>query len=116
MIVCFQADADLNFLIVRKLLRREPGVDFQSAAQSGLAGLSDLEVLAGAAQEGRLLVSHDETTMPRHFAEFINSRESTGLLIVSQALSHSVVVEELHLIWAASEAEEWINRISYLPL
>jgi hypothetical protein len=26
MIVRFQADADLNFLIIRKLLRREPGV------------------------------------------------------------------------------------------
>ena len=106
MIVRFQADADLNFLIVRKLLRREPGIDFQSATQAGLAGLSDLEVLAVAAQEGRLLVSHDETTMPRHFAEFINSRESAGLLIVSQALPHSIVVENLHLIWAASEAEE----------
>ena len=49
MSVRFQADADLNFLIVRKLLRREPGVDFQSATQAGLAGLGDLEVLALAA-------------------------------------------------------------------
>ena len=75
MIVRFQADADLNYLIVRKLRGREPGVDFQSAAQAGLAGLSDLQVLALAAQQGRLLVSHDETTMPRHFADFISSRE-----------------------------------------
>ena len=30
MIIRFQADADLNFLIVRKLLRREPDIDFQS--------------------------------------------------------------------------------------
>jgi hypothetical protein len=46
MIVRFQADADRNFLIVRKLLRREPDIDFQSATQAGLAGLSDPEVLA----------------------------------------------------------------------
>jgi hypothetical protein len=72
MIVRFQADADRSFLIVRKLLRREPDIDFQSATQAGLAGLSDPEVLALAARGGRILVSHDETTMPRHFAEFIS--------------------------------------------
>ena len=54
--------------------------------------------------------------MPRHFTEFISHQHSAGLLIVSQALPHSVVVEELQLIWVASEAEEWVNRISYLPL
>jgi hypothetical protein len=116
MIVRFQADADLNFLIVRKLLRGEPDIDFQSATQAGLAGLSDPEVLTLAARGGRILVSHDETTMPRHFAEFISKEHSAGLSIVSQALPHSVVVQELQVIWAASEAEEWVNRISYLPL
>lgn len=114
--VRFQADADLNALIIRKLLRREPHIDFQSATAAGLMGLNDPEVLAVAAREGRLLVSHDETTLPRHFGAFIGAHDSAGVLIVSQALAHSVVVEELLLIWAASEAEEWVNRIAYLPL
>ncbi|MGQ0592223.1 MAG: DUF5615 family PIN-like protein [Gammaproteobacteria bacterium] len=116
MIVRFQADADLNFLIVRKLLRREPEIDFQSATKAGLAGQSDPEVLALAAREGRILVSHDETKMPRHFGNFIRKEHSAGVVILSQALPHSVVVEELELIWGASEAEEWVNRITYLPL
>jgi hypothetical protein len=81
MIVRFQADADRNFLIVRTLLRGEPDIDLQSATQAGLAGLSDPEVLALAARGGRILVSHDETTMPRHFAEFISKEHSAGLLI-----------------------------------
>ena len=38
------------------------------------------------------------------------------LLIVPQHLSYLTVVEELLLIWTASEAEEWINRIAYFPL
>jgi len=116
MIVRFQADADLNFMIVRKLLRREPAVDFQSAVAAGLAGLGDAEVLALAAHAGRLLVSHDEATMPLHFATFIGSQNSAGLVIVAQELPLNVVVEELLLIWAASSAEEWINRVAYLPL
>lgn len=56
----FQADADLNQIIVKATLRREPGIDFQTAHAAGLEGLV--------------------------------------------------------LIWAATEAEEWINRIFALPL
>jgi hypothetical protein len=54
--------------------------------------------------------------MPQHFAAFIQNQPSAGLLIIPQHLSYAVVVEELLLIWVASEAEEWINRIAYLPL
>jgi hypothetical protein len=54
--------------------------------------------------------------MPQHFAAFTQNQPSAGLLIVPQHLSYAVVVEELLLIWAASETEEWINRIAYLPL
>ncbi|HXG68185.1 MAG TPA: DUF5615 family PIN-like protein [Blastocatellia bacterium] len=102
--------------MVRKRLRREPEIDFQSAVAAGLAGLPDPEVLALAASEGRLLVSHDESTMPQHFADFITSQTSAGLLIVSQELPLNLVVEELVLIWAASTADEWVNRICYLPI
>ena len=114
--VRFQADADLHQVIVTTLLRRSPGMDFQTATAASLHGLPDPQVLARAADEGRLLVSHDQSTMPDHFADFIQHRQSSGLLIIPQHLSHSVAVEELLLVWVASEAAEWINRISYLPL
>jgi len=55
----FLADADLNQDVVKGVLRREPTVDFRTAASAGLRGLSDLEVLAFAASEGRVLVSHE---------------------------------------------------------
>ncbi len=61
----FQADADLKHAIVSGLLRREPMIDFQTATQAGLAGLNDLEVLRISAREGRVLVTHDNRTMPR---------------------------------------------------
>lgn len=54
--------------------------------------------------------------MPRHFAEFILEHASPGLLIVSQKTATVVAMEELLLIWTASEAEEWVNRIAVLPL
>ena len=60
--VRFQADADLNRHVIAAVKRREPLVDFQTAPEAGLMGLDDPTVLALAATEGRLLVSHDRRT------------------------------------------------------
>jgi hypothetical protein len=51
----FQADADLNQVIVFAVLRRLPAVDFRTATSAGLAGLKDQDVLAVAAHDGRVL-------------------------------------------------------------
>lgn len=111
----FQSDADFNEDIVTGVLRREPGIDFQTAGAAGLRGLDDRSVLTFAAREGRILVTHDRRTMPRYFAEFISIMTSPGLLIVSQKLDVRSAIEELILIWTASEAEEWINAVCAIP-
>ena len=67
----FQADVNLNQLMLRAVCRREPALDFHTAEAAGLGGLLDPEVLARTADAGRVLVTHDLQTMPRHFAEFI---------------------------------------------
>ncbi len=54
--------------------------------------------------------------MPAHFAEFVATAHSSGLILLREAASIGVVVEELALIWTASEAEEWINRLAWIPL
>ncbi len=112
----FQADADLNQIIVLATVRREPSIDFQTAAAASLKSLDDREVLEMAAREGRVLVTHDHKTMPWHFSEFISGTTSPGLLIVPQHLAVATVVDDLRLIWVATEAEEWVNRVSFLPL
>lgn len=112
----FQADANLNEDIVTGVLRRESQIDFQRASEAGLNGMTDDQVLALAAHEDRIIVTHDRRTMPKRFAEFIETRSSPGLLIVSQKADLISAIDELVLIWAASEAEEWINRLTTIPL
>ena len=114
--VRFQADADLNQIILLATIRREPAINFQLAIIADLPGLDGRQVLERAAKEGRVLVTHDRKTMPRHFSEFIAKESSPGLLVVPQYLSVAAVVEDLLLIWCATEAEEWVNRIGFLPL
>jgi hypothetical protein len=112
----FQADADLNEEIVSGLLRRHPEIDFQTAEEGQMRGLPDPGVLTRAAEDGRILVTHDRRTMPAHFADFIQQRESPGVIIVSQRVSIVRAIDELTLVWAASGGEEWVNLIVELPL
>jgi len=112
----FQADANLNEDIVAGVLRRMPEIDIQTANEAKLAGLSDPDVLRKAAAEGRILITHDRKTVPHHFGMFIQTHRSPGVLIVSQKADVLKIIEDLILIWFASDAEEYINSIRTLPL
>jgi predicted nuclease of predicted toxin-antitoxin system len=112
----FQADADLNHSIVSATRQREPAIDFLSAADAGLEGIGDAEVLNLAARQGRILISHDRRTMPLHFRNLIEAgQKSPGLFIVSQRALIRPVVEAIVLIWAASTADDWTDQIYHLP-
>src|SRR5438132_1518022 len=78
-----QADADLKERIVLAVKRSVPEISFRAATEASLEGLEEPVVLGIAAQEGRVLVSHDRRTMPYHFGEFISNSDSPGLIIVS---------------------------------
>jgi hypothetical protein len=54
--------------------------------------------------------------MPAHFSRYVKSAHSPGVILLRGALPIVTVVEELILIATASEAEEWINRLVWIPL
>jgi hypothetical protein len=114
--VRFQADADLDGRILRGLRRIAPEIEIQTASDAGLAGLNDLDVLRISADSGRILVSQDRRTMPAHFARFVSGAHSPGVILLRVAIPIATAIEELVLIWSASEAEEWINRLVWIPL
>ena len=111
----FQADADLRVPIIKGLKRREPTINFATAHDAGLAGLDDRAVLALAATNGRVLVSHDVSTMPEAFSRFIHEQTSPGVILISQELSYREAIEGLLRVWLHTEAEDWENVMSFLP-
>ena len=54
--------------------------------------------------------------MPAHFAGFSTAVESPGVILLREAIPISTAIEELILIWSASEAEEWKGRLVWIPL
>lgn len=94
MLVRFLADSDLKGAIVRRCRRREPSMDFLSAAGAKLEGVPDPEVLVLAAGQDRILVTHDFQTMPQHLGDFLQAGGSSpGVLLVPQSLRISEAID-----------------------
>jgi predicted nuclease of predicted toxin-antitoxin system len=113
----FLGDNDLVDAIIRSIRREEPSIEFVRAREAGLEDRSDDELLAYAAREGFITVSHDVNTMISAALERVAADlPMMGLAMVPQRRVRKQVIADLILIWAASEAEEWRNRIDFLPL
>ena len=52
--------------------------------------------------------------MPVHFRSFALRQSSPGVFLLPQKLPFAQAIDILILIWAASEAEEWANHLTYL--
>jgi hypothetical protein len=98
------------------LRRVSPEIEIRTAFDAGFAGLEDPEVLRIASDSGRVLVSQDRRTMPGHFARYVESAPSPGVILLREATPIATAIEELVLIWSASEGDEWMNRLVWIPL
>ena len=113
----FLADHDLDDRILRGLRHKEPLIDLLRAREVGLAAATDAEVLEHAVAVGRIVPSHDENSMiAAAVARLSVGQPMHGLLISPQRTPIGRVIDELLVIWGASEAEEWVNIVQFLPL
>ena len=117
MTVRLLADENLDTDIIQALRAREPAIDILDVKTAGLRGTGDPALLELAAQEDRVVITYDRNTMPRHFRDRLDTGKPTpGLFILPQTQSAiGEIIESLLLVWAASQADDWRNRITYLP-
>lgn len=115
MIRLFLADADLNRAIVVGVIRRNSAIDFKRAEQVPLESMKDPDVLAAAAIERRVLVSHDVSTMPNHFRDFVRRQRSPGLIVIPQDLNIGKAIDSLILIAEAYNHSHIENRVCLVP-
>ena len=110
-------DEDFNNRILRGLLRRRPELDIVRVQDAGLIGRGDAEVLEWAAREGRVLLTHDVTTMKQYVDERVAAGlPMPGVFEVSQQTPITQAIEEILLIADYSLEGEWEGQISFLPL
>ena len=72
----FLADENFDNTIIRGLLRRQPNIDIVRVQDVGLSGKDDPTVLEWAAQEKRILMTHDVATITRYAYERVAASKS----------------------------------------
>ncbi|MBI4506289.1 MAG: DUF5615 family PIN-like protein [Chloroflexi bacterium] len=111
------SDENFNNDIVRGLLRRKPEIDIVRAQDAGLAGRDDPTVLEWAAGEGRVLLTHDVTTITRYAYERVQAGlPMPGVFEVSPGVPAGRAIDDLLLLAECSLEGEWDGQIIYLPL
>ncbi|HJQ35042.1 MAG TPA: DUF5615 family PIN-like protein [Pyrinomonadaceae bacterium] len=109
-------DENFDNRILRGLLRRRPGLDIVRVQDVGLAGWSDADVLAWAAREGRILLTHDVTTIGRYVYERVQAGlPMPGVFVVSQQTPIAQAIEDILLLAECSIEGEWEGRVQFLP-
>lgn len=112
----FLADENFDGRILRALRRRLPALDVLTVHEAGLRNTDDRTILEWAATQGRVLLTHDVSTMTRFVGERIRCGENCpGCVIVRRTATLGEMVEDLVLLIEGAEADEWVNRIWFIP-
>ena len=111
------ADENFNGRILRALKRQLLALDIVRAQECLPEGTPDPVVLAWAANEGRVVLSHDISTLVGYAAERIRRSEPMPGLIVMPALAPiGEVLADLELALGTSEPHHFQDQVLFLPL
>lgn len=110
------ADENFNNDIVRGLIRRKPDVDLVRVQDVDLSGADDPAILEWAARQGRVVVTHDVSTLSTHAYERVSAgQRMPGVFEVPTDLSIARAIDDLLLIAECSLEDEWEGQVRYLP-
>lgn len=111
------SDENFDGDIVRGLFRREPNLDLMRVQDVGLRELDDPIVLAWAATNDRIVLTHDRSTMPDFaYERLLRNEPMPGLFVVNNRMPIGQAIDELIILAKCSEQDEWKGVVLYLPL
>ena len=111
------ADENFDGTTTRALLRRRPDLDLVRVQDIGLAGADDPSVLAWAAENDRILLTHDRETLPKFaFQRVKQGRTMPGVFLILGETDRARLIDDILLAEDASEPEDWSNQVCYFPL
>jgi hypothetical protein len=80
-------------------------------------GTSNPDILKWIEKAGYILVTANRRTIPAHVrAHHAAGHHIPGVLLLKRCVSLGQVIEQLYLLWTASDSEEYVDRLLYLPM
>lgn len=111
------AHENFNNDLLRGIRRRQPAVDVVRIQDAGLSGADDPTVLEWAAGEGRVLLTHDVTTLTHAaYQRVIGGLAMPGVFAVHEDAATAQVIEDILLLVECSLELEWDGRVLYVPM
>ena len=111
------ADENLNYAIVRGLRRRNPVFDIFRTQDADLVGHQDPALLNWAAEQGRIILTHDVRTIPDYaYDRVLRGLPMPGVVQVHRTLPLTACIEQILLMDECGEPGEWEGQVVYLPL
>lgn len=117
--VRFLLDENISPRLKVALLRFDPTIDVLRVGDPGAPALGtpDPDLLEYLQVSGRMLVTFNRASMPKHIqVHWANGGHLWGVLWIRRGTPISQVARELFLVWQASNADEWIDRLEWIPL
>jgi predicted nuclease of predicted toxin-antitoxin system len=113
----FLSDENFNGDIVRGLFLRQPNLDLLRVQDVGLRELDNPAILNWAADNERILLTHDRATMPDFaYDRLSKGQQMSGVFLINDRMPTRQAIDELLLLDTCSQQEEWKGIILYLPL
>lgn len=115
----FLLDEHVPSIIQARRNHREPRLRVFSIGEDMAppGGSPDSDLLDWIAAQQCMLVTNNRATMPVHLARHLaQGRHVPGIVQLPRRMNISEVIEDIVLIWAASEPDEFRDQILYLPL
>jgi hypothetical protein len=113
----FLADICFSGAVYRGIKRHNPLVDIVRAQDVGMDGAPDPLILAWAAENGRLVLSHDVNTLIGYANDRTRSGQPMpGLVEVPHWMAIGAAVEDILILAECSDEHEWDGQIIFLPL
>jgi predicted nuclease of predicted toxin-antitoxin system len=113
----FLSDENFNGDIVRGLFLRQSNLDLVRVQDVGLRELDDPTILNWAADNERILLTHDRATMPDFaYDRLSKGQQMSGVFLINDRMPIRQAIDELLLLNICSQQEEWKGIVLYLPL
>lgn len=111
----FLFNHNVHGAIARGLVQR--AVDVLTARADGSHRLADPDLMSRATELDRVLFTHDDDLLREAHLRRAHGVDFTGLVYVHQnGLALGRVIDDLELLAEASEPEELLNEVVFLPL
>lgn len=111
------SDENFNADILRGLYRRRPDLDVLRVQDVGLNATPDSDILAWAAVEGRVLLTHDRDTMLHAAHTRARAGQAMpGVFLVSDQMPIGQAIEEIFLALDCLTPQECKGSVKFFPL